>query len=242
MNRRELEELVRDEVARQLGDEQTSRTGQHVDPSGEVSYDFEGRVFAEGLDLPMGIAPWADDTSNIAWLFGDPELRDVQAFLRAYHQPGGGGGYKHLTIRAVSADGTVEAGLDAQANNSFGPVGVWAYMMGGSWTIIDDIERSDFLQLASTARLRLAHGTVALNWPGGTAYSNQAGILHGLGASPAAFWVAGRGLTAPGGFQAFPFHYAAGAGPNFQVNVQAYSVNGNPAAGAALTVEWVALG
>lgn len=125
----------------------------NVAPDGTITYDFDGHIHAQGLDLDQGLGPVAPIGSKVAWLNinGDEEGSissnrngfDERTMQLSESQPG-------TTLEASlglfwdpSAD---RAEVTANAENSGGT--------GGSAVVIDSDENSDFLQLTALVKSR----------------------------------------------------------------------------------------
>lgn len=129
-------------------------TGQQIDADGNITYEFEGKVLAEGLDLPAGTNEAASNESRIRW------VRESDGAAVAQHL-----GYKGgATTRAVSIAGLGEAGelaqnvLEADGGGGLASLFVSSSAASGrsvtvtarnvSTTVINEDWESSFLKIA----------------------------------------------------------------------------------------------
>lgn len=172
-----------------VADSMAPSAGQHVDAQGVVTYDFEGHVHANGLDLDSG-SGFADPFNTITW-----ERRAdgaVVAQLYAFHDPGGdGAGQDHtanvilygqgvgkvsnLSLAALNETTGIatSAGFYATASGAGGSprrhtrVELETEIVGGpgSATILDSLGRSSFLRIAHD-NPNLGAGPFGFRWRG----------------------------------------------------------------------------
>ena len=173
-----------------MADSMAPSGGQRVDAQGRVTYEFEGVVHAEGLDLESG-AGFAEPFNQIRW------LRDadgaVVADLYCFHDPAGDGpGAPHtanVILEALGDDNVANLELSALNETSgvlttarfrataigtgAGPrrvlsVALEPELIGapGSATILDSQGRSSFIRRADGANAGSHRGVFAVgNWP-----------------------------------------------------------------------------
>jgi hypothetical protein len=85
------------------------------------------------------------------------------------------------TITARNAGGS-EAFVATETTGSTESVAVGA---GSEFkSVIDGGGKSSFLQLATEAKRKVGFGSTTLKFPGGTKFSNEVEVSHGLGATP----------------------------------------------------------
>jgi hypothetical protein len=141
--------------------------GMRVDPDGRITYDFDGHIHAQGLDLDAPLNPPTGE-NEVRWLRTDTQA--LLAFLAAFRQAG----LSQFEARAAaSVDSTgnndVEARLiaadaDAAEHNAEVHAGIFkdiaqvhAIAAGGGLTltriIVDETGSSDFPQLVGTQKV-----------------------------------------------------------------------------------------
>jgi hypothetical protein len=140
--------------------------GQRITPDGHVSYDFDGHVHAQGLDLDAGTSNDPPDDRKVRWLttngamvaevFGWTGATDAEAMLLAR---------RGELIPGVPLNAFLLAEADpANLNNTLALAGAGAVTA----RIIDALGQSRFLQLRTDAKLRAELNSVSfLNVPDG---------------------------------------------------------------------------
>lgn len=132
-------------------------------------------------------------------------------------------------LRVISRDagGAGGSSVFASAEDSAGNY--------GAGTIIDSLARSSFLQLLSTQKLRVDHGSSEITWDGTSTQSGGVTINHGLGVVPAQILL-GENWTA--------LNYALGYAnlTNLSFEIFGDALDAVPAAGTVAGIDWLALG
>jgi hypothetical protein len=142
--------------------------GQHVDPQGHVTYDFDAHIHARGLDLDAGASNTPPADRRVRWLrtSDGAALADVFGFddglesgLFATATNVGNGSKALATVRAIS--GTHQADLTVFTESAGNPAGALDTVSVGASspagakgaTIITGDGRSNFVQLISLQAL-----------------------------------------------------------------------------------------
>lgn len=126
----------------------TPDVGQHIAPDGTVTYEFEGHVHAEGLDLDAWTAAGAPPADRkVRWL----RESDGAVIAELYGSHDQTDDASTLTLRAQRSDGSDRAQLDLVSGDAFNPPRVGTFILGGTRTIIDGDGVSSFLQLGAGA-------------------------------------------------------------------------------------------
>jgi hypothetical protein len=128
--------------------------GMRVDPDGRITYDFDGHVRAQGVDLDRDGPFVSNLDSRLRWLDAAGVAR---AYLLAFQDSGVTDGTA-LLARIVEADGSVAAELrfdEGELTIDFGvqPSGI-------SRTLFDGAGDSSFAQLPSALPSRIVAGCV----------------------------------------------------------------------------------
>lgn len=166
--------------------------GMRVAPDGTITYDFDGRVHAAGLDLDAAQSDTPDDSQRVRWLSAidgaliaemwarDPESGPINRGLEAtYHMPSGGTGLIHLNVDDPDADNRGSVALTLSGNSGPNPSSnATVATFGHSATLLDQDGASSFLQPGFACRplsglLKAATGTIAA---GGSVNLDFAGI------------------------------------------------------------------
>jgi hypothetical protein len=175
-----------------LGDAQSDQLAPNVltvNPDGSIGATFTGHVHAAGLDLDAAIGPTILPAFQIRWLKAADG--SVVAQQVAIEDAGGGRtaevettaqtdnndstGVSSLTLTAANNSQTSWARLSALQSGygSGGSASITAALVQNGVlrqnpTIIDDLGRSNFLQLLATAKRQVQFGTLgAVNSDGG---------------------------------------------------------------------------
>jgi hypothetical protein len=159
--------------------------GMKVAPDGTVTYDFEGHISAEGVDLRLGIEEDEDfpELRSIQWLREAGKGHSPGAEINAYEDED-----EQTHIRMIARNPTFGTASTLSISASEDETArCLASVRGGDGgavrIILNSAGASDFLQLATTADLKLAIGvsSVTINSQGG-----YATLPHGLGRKPIA--------------------------------------------------------
>jgi hypothetical protein len=161
------------------GDSFSPDVGQTISPDGTPSYNFQGHVMAQGLDLPATVDGARPNDNKIRWL--KQADGSLVATLSAYDN-----GTTSFTGVESEHGPTAYAGL--AMNSGGGPSQAYAYAQSdagnyNSALLIDDAARSSFLQLRTTAKRTVTFGRSSFAGTGSTNVGTLS-VPHGLGAAP----------------------------------------------------------
>lgn len=210
--------------------------------TGIVGANFSGVINAQGLILPAGLT----DISKIEWQrvadalvasyiqANSPAANRAQLNMFAQNPDDGGNSFARL-LAVVDATIAGNTHVSATAQSTAGGV-----HGTGEKIIIDDLSRSDFLQLG--APNLSAVGISNLTWPAASAFSNVLNVgLPGATGTVKAIAVASGNINNPGFFdQGVVTTFSPGGGV-FQL--QAKSAGGGaPGATGTMSVSWLAYG
>lgn len=227
-----------------MADQIASRVGQRVDASGNVTYDFEGHISAEGIDLDAASDEQPEDTQRVAWLTeGGAMIASVwgskrtslddraQAWIAAHAEVG----LRAFAMLAAFRETVIQAVVYVEAHPVEGnrvAVDVFDPDTAATHTrvIVDESEQSHFLQLRDFEQLVLAKGIVTVPTGGGVAATLN--VNHNIGRQPDAIIVS----PTRSDYNAAAGLYAANT---FQMRVENIH---NFAATVDVTCAWVALG
>jgi hypothetical protein len=148
--------------------------GEVLNPDGTVSYDFQGHVSAQGLDLPATVDNSAPNNNKIRWI--KQADGSLVAFLTAYDN-----GITSFT-GLESDHGAAYSGIAIQSGGAPSQAYAYAHSALGvhkSVKIIDDAGASDFLQVGAAK----CSGTALVNvtWYGGGGLSGPTSFVHNYG-------------------------------------------------------------
>lgn len=165
-----------------------------MNPDGTISYVFEGRVIAKGVDLESTFndpsvgrsytdPPLAKD--SVQWLDADSPGTPPVGSIGTTHRDAFGSstppntGARALTIRATSANPPPaiplglanRAALSLEAGEDYGAGTTQVRALAGEYhrTIVDDKNRSSFIGLRDgpVSDLRMAYGSAVVTMPAG---------------------------------------------------------------------------
>lgn len=132
-----------------MADSVSPDVGQHIDADGNVTYDFQGHVFAEGLDLPAYAT--LDTRAQIRWI--SQTNGALVAQVNVSEAPIGGG-----AVMFIGGQRTNLTFDDRETAFATPVVGAGASHSDGSGTgviVIDADGNSDFARTWSTGLLRI---------------------------------------------------------------------------------------
>lgn len=190
--------------------DQAQQTFAIVNEKGEVIFEFQGVISAQGLILQEGTFE-GGKSNTIEWLNSGNQRESITGFSA-------NAGLDHtiaMRSRATSPGDTAEFAATSRASGNFsgifssnvGPpalgaavslasnlaaetasVSVSAKGAAGNVirTLIDQAEQSHFLQLVFKEKRKVSFGSTIVKYPGGTIASNPVTISHGLGVVPSA--------------------------------------------------------
>jgi len=210
--------------------------GMRVAADGAITYDFDGHISAQGIDLPVAVNGELDPKRAIRWLRenGDP------AVSMSATDFGGTADVTRLLFRVESETGLYASALALRTADSEGPADLVATLMdpGGlaKKTILDSQGRSNFLQLLATVDRKIDFGSTSINWPGGSAANVE--IKHGLGVVPVA--VLAINSSAPA-FWGVIVDVGVKTKEKFLTSL-AFASEEGPVVGSKLTLDWIAIG
>ena len=196
----------------------TEADGTHaVDINADGSAALSGHVKASGVDLPLGAGSAYAATSAVDW-------QDNAAAVHAFIQAALNGNVDELIIEAVGEAGINSSILSLASTTDGSSADVTIQVGGREAILLNLLGQSDFLQLATTERLRLNVGSIVVTSPANTTFS----VPHGLGVVPAFF------IGFPAGWGGYLINPGGGDATNmkFQANV---ALSGN-------YVAWLAIG
>jgi hypothetical protein len=175
-----------------------AQPGEQLIPN-SYSIDAAGNVNLTGLNLPAGTTSTPPNQSRVRWL----RTTDGAVVATLYATETGGRDIFQATATATAAANAARmllAALSQSAANlaaftlnaaadTGGTSSIGAQAGGQTITLLDDADRSSFLQLAAVGQLALDLGIATLTW---TASQTATAIVsHALGRTPQAI------LTAP---------------------------------------------
>jgi hypothetical protein len=171
-------------------------SGRRVNPDGTVTYEFEGHVRAEGVELPAGAEyVGAGEEHRVDWIAEDGAL--VASIVGAYDVTDLGAPFGNLRTHRVftgaQGPGGTLAYVEARASrtdNGQEGAQVVAYANGHEVVILDANGGSGFVQPgdqdvveAVTPGTRLGSGATDVTFPAGAQYHDIA-VAHDLGFTP----------------------------------------------------------
>lgn len=153
-----------------------------VGPNGEITYDFEGHISAQGINLPQsssGLIPEeAEPDSVVGWYDVNNKIK---SFIYGYAN-------SHLVLyggNSSALPGTARLDIHSATNNlDHAYLRAFLSNLPTEILIYDDQERSKFYQAVNNLRHVQNSGLVEIEFPGGTPKSNVVTISHGLGETP----------------------------------------------------------
>lgn len=175
-----------------------------VNADGTISYDFDGHIHAQGLDLDT--APAADFSKNqVRWTRTSDGA--ISGYLASVDAESVDGTFFSQMV-ALSPDNTDSAVLQAAAENTGGLLTRLRAIIGGTQvTMLNGAGESSFLQLNTLAKRKLSFGVNTSNY--GAGVTGNVAIAHGLGVAPVIVLLSpaqdDRIIVSPGNFGAVNF-------------------------------------
>lgn len=212
-----------------------------VAPDGTITYDFDGHIHADGLDLYAGTTSSPPNDRLVRWL-----RQSDGALVRQIGAYDDGTKYSNIddVLDPASAQNYAQrrARVDPFAVRSTIEDTAAAGGATVSRTIIDSDNRSSFIQTRgdTTVPKRSLVGSTTLTFPGGQAWQTSPAINHNWGTGPVRVFATMREFFASGG-NIGPLALAG-----YGQNANALSIIGaigqgfgNPAAGAIAVVDYI---
>ncbi|MFL5901255.1 MAG: hypothetical protein ACJ75S_08670 [Solirubrobacterales bacterium] len=175
-----------------MSDGSTPLMGMRVAADGTITYDFDGHIMAEGLDL-LAYKSTEPDDRKVRWL-RESDLSKALGWITTEDPPEEGGIGPRLRILTRPASGIPKKGgseLEVRSGLAEGSGAVQAVAKSeagtqGTATLITDTGLSIFLKLVELANVAIDFGIATTTYPGGTAISESLSVTHKLGRTPIA--------------------------------------------------------
>lgn len=213
-------------------------------PDGSPNYltqNADGSVsalFSGGVKIFAGTTTTPPDTRKVTWVRESSGALVAQ--IKAYDDQSGGNLYTSWDLD--DPDSLRAAGFFQESLSTNGPMRMGVYAEDGlgnlqSKLIINSVGTSDWLQLLTQAKKKIAFGNQALSWPGGSSVSNQVAINHGLGVQPDVAIAFMNDQTGTGPCTVRGYSKSA-----VSFTIDAYTSGFAPGAGNNGAVAWLAIG
>jgi hypothetical protein len=230
-----------EQQVQQLSTTQRDETLQPTNNTINPATGAVGALFSGGVQVPESPIDTYNADDAIGWVSTDRVIRDYilgvvngaahELHMNARADGPTGADLAELKVSSQAAGGLGSAVVSAVAQDSAGG--------GAAAVILNSLGGSSFLQLAGGAtQVAIAYGSSTLTWPGGTTFSNNPTIAHGLGRIPQGVFYTAQYLSA-NPFSAYVFEN--GVPDTYDIHPEGCAAS-PPANGTTCPFWWMVIG